>query len=224
MASESKPQSKNDKAGADSTFDEERKMIEEQEQTITQASSPPRIRAANLFCGDGSLAAMAKGIGIEVVYAHDTLKKNRLAFEKKVGLVVDDRGLNVHFDEVPRFNFLLATLPEGKQDLAMQLATQFLRARMPGTFVLVGRRRDNDEEYAAWMRRQTEGLPYGIVSGGQMLRGIKRSSDFDACVVVGALCLASEDVPDLISRERVRGQSVSTVRLLLERLVSGGRI
>ena len=183
--------------------------------------SPPekKLRAANLFCGTGSLSLMAQEAGIEVVYAHDTKKRNRDAYTKNVGLVPDDRGKSIYFADVPRFDVLLATLPRSKNpETAMAFIVRYLVARRPDTFAIAGAPGVNEESLVAMIREQTRTLFYGVASGAEVLRGIYTPTNMDVPLIAGTLHLDPVNIPLMSSEEPAEGDNLSTVRVMLQRI------
>ena len=184
---------------------------------VMRPTPPPspsgKLRVANLYCGTGILSLAAQEAGMEVVYAHDTSKRARTSYGKKIGLEPDD-GKLPDFTTIPAFDIVLATLPKDDIEGAIGFVLRFLRVRRPDTFILVGPTGENEQAIVTLVREKTRSLGYQIASGADTLLGIyDPNPEKDDPVAVGLLYLDPIRIPLSQSTERT-----STVTVMLEQV------
>ena len=178
--------------------------------------SPPRkLRAANLFCGAGSLATAAKSAGIDVVYLHDTNGNSREAYAKKFG-VRPAEGMVVYFPDVPKFDLLMATLTRRNTRAELRLISRFLNARRPETFMVVGWQAADEEEQNKVFQEATKEFYYGAKGATEILNGVYSPLLGERPVTVGTYHLDPTAIPVLSSYERVENDQDTTANVMLK--------
>ena len=189
-------------------------------ETSTETStndSPPTLKVANLFCGTGSLALMAQEAGMEIVYAHDTNRKNREAFEKKIGLAADSRGRRVYLTGMPKFNTIIASLPRHRTKMAANQVARLLRGRRPDVFILVGEQGEEEGAQMALIREKAQEYSYGVSTGTVALKDTYEPRDEDLPITVGFYHLDPAMLP-LIAPGVAKGDDLSAVKVILQRI------
>ena len=178
-----------------------------------------QLRVANLYSGDGFIAQVAVEAGMEVSYAHDpgARSRTRTAYEKKIGLVVNDAELP-NFAHIPAFDLVLAELPKGKVDEALAFVMRFLRVRRPATFVLVGPLETNEHALVTLVREQVKELRYEVAAGADTLLGVYEPNVRDTPIAIGLLHLDPVYIPALSSEESVTEKRPVMLRTVLERI------
>ena len=184
-----------------------------------EPSPSGKLRVADLFCGTGGLSQAAQEAGMEVVYAHDTNKRSRTAYGKKIGLAPDENELP-DFSIIPDFDIVLAALPKDDIEGAIAFILRYLRVRRPDTFVLVGPIEDNEQALVTLVREKVSGLGYQVASGADTLLGIyEPGARKEPPVVVGLYLLDPIRIPVLTSDDPVKGKSASMIRTVLSQIV-----
>ena len=177
-----------------------------------------KLRVANLFCGTGSLSQTAQEAGMEIVYAHETNRRARTTYTKKIGLE-PATGELPNFSTIPAFDVVLASLPKDDVEGALGFVLRFLRVRRPDTFVLVGPPDADEQALATLVREKTQTLGYQVASGGDALLGVYEPRAKDVPVAVGLLYLNPTSIPVLGSDEAEMNSDSTMVRVILEHIV-----
>ncbi len=182
-----------------------------EEKLAPEIESPPKVRAALLYCGMGGLMPILQEVGIDVVYAHDGNRMNRTQFKKRFGLAPDNRGYAVYFTDVPEYDIVIANMPKIRHEHAMGFINQFLRVRKPEAFVLTGGNGDSGRLIQA-AREQTRSLEYCVATAGEAVQGI-----YEPNIVVGLRHIDPIWLNELA--DPMYGTYLPVVRRLLRRLV-----
>ena len=184
-------------------------------------SSPSgKLRVVNLYCGTGALSQAAIEVGMELVYAHDPVRKSQATYARKFGLEPDGNELP-DFSTVPAFDILLGTLPKENVEVALAFVLRYLRVRRPDTFVLVGHADADEQGLTVLVREKTQGLGYEIASGGNTLLGVYEARAEEEPLVVGMHYLYPIHL-SVLADARSGGAPVddgSMIKAVLERIV-----
>ena len=124
------------------------------------------VRVAHIFCGKGEHSQIAREVGLDLVYAEEPDEEARKVFAGNLGLIPQNIAKAIDFKQMPDFDVLLVSLPEGERENAISYALRFLHIRRPRVFLMVGDG-EGQEEALALVEKGTEPMHYAAAAGSR---------------------------------------------------------